>query len=217
MANDIETFFSRCEDLNLRGGLMRLKIVSALMLLAVVVVAYVILNGGDRLPGTGDLLDSSSGVPDPYYLSSKRADIYNPDDVIRYGSSIRSYTTNLDAFERAAFYEWYLKSHGFEDITFAYTEDFRDEGKRHLWLLVRTPKKEVIEVEPSYKEMGVSSLVPLNPEYTKYEREFGDIHEACRCLGAGKLDWWNDETAQQAVDDNLLLAKKEEAMRTVSK
>ena len=187
---------------------MRLKIILALMILAAVAGAYIVLHSGNQIPGTDGFLYSSSKIPDPYYLDGKTADIYNPDDVIRYGSSIRSYATGLNIFERAAFYEWYFKSHGFESVTFAYTDDFRDEGKSHLWLLVRTPKGGVIEVEPSYKEMGINSMVPLNPEYTKYEKEFGDINEACRCLGANKLDWWNDEKAHQAIEDNVLLVKK---------
>lgn len=99
---------------------------------------------------------------------------------------------------------------------FAYTDNFDGRGISHLWLLMRTPKGEVIEVEPSYKEMDCSSMVPLDSEYTKYDKEFDGILEACRYLGANKLDWWNDENARQAMEDNVLLAKKKEAMRAAS-
>jgi len=192
---------------------MKLKIILALIILAAVAGAYMVLQGGNQIPGTDGLMASSSNIPEPYYLDGKKADIYNPDDVIRYGSSISNYATNLDIFKRAAFYEWYFRSHGFEGVTFAYSDNFRNEGKSHLWLLVRTPKGEVIEVEPSYREMSVNSMVPLNPEYTKYQKEFRDIQEACRCLGANKLNWWNDENAHQAMDENVLLSKKGDAMR----
>jgi len=106
-------------------------LVAALILLG----AYALFFGGeDDSPRVGF---SGRGVPDPYYLELKPADVQNPDDVIRYASSIKGYSEDLDVFERAAFYEWYFKSHGF-DVSFAYAEKFADTEKDHLWLLVRT-------------------------------------------------------------------------------
>ncbi|HPE63770.1 MAG TPA: hypothetical protein PLQ49_06660, partial [Methanothrix sp.] len=140
------------------------------------------------------------------------ADVQNPDDVIRYSSSIKGYAEDLDVFERAAFYEWYFKSHGF-DVSFAYAEKFADTENDHLWLLVTTRKGEVIEVDPSFSEVGGSSMVPLDPEYTRYDQEFEGIAAASRVLGAERLAWWNDDKALGVLNENVLLAEKERAQR----
>jgi hypothetical protein len=136
--------------------------------------------------------------------------------VIRYSSAIKNYGSNLDIFERAAFYEWYFKSHNF-NVTFAYTDSFDDTRRSHVWLLVRTRKGETIEVDPSYQEMGKFSMVPLDPEYTRYDREFEDIYAASKHLDVSSLAWWEDENARSALEENILLAKKEEAMRVAGK
>ncbi|KQC15736.1 MAG: hypothetical protein APR56_12615 [Methanosaeta sp. SDB] len=61
--------------------------------------------------------------------------------MIRYSSSIKGYAEDLDVFERAAFYEWYFKSHRF-NVSFAYADDFGGEGNGngHVWYLVKTRK-----------------------------------------------------------------------------
>ncbi len=132
--------------------------------------------------------------------------------MIRYSSSIRSYASDLDVFERAAFYEWYFNSRGF-DVYFAYAENFSDRGFDHLWLLVKNEKGEVIEVDPSFSEVGGSSMVPLDPEYTRYDQEFEGIAAASRVLGAERLAWWNDDKALGVLNENVLLAEKERAQR----
>ncbi|MGC9514824.1 hypothetical protein [Methanocrinis sp.] len=142
--------------------------------------------------------------------------------MIRYASSIKGYAADLDVFERAAFYEWYFKSHGF-DVSFAYTEEFalegkgqdkgRDDGHEHLWLLVRNKKGEVIEVDPSFSKVAGQSMVPLNSGYTVYDREFADIHEASEALGEERMAWWRDEKACDALNDNVLVAEKARARR----
>lgn len=184
----------------------------------IVLAALVILIGAYALlQGDGGIDESlgayrTGGVPDPYYLELKAADVQNPDDVIRYSSSIRGYTASLDVFERAAFYEWYLKSTGF-DVTFAYAEDFRGRGTDHLWLLVKNKKGEMIEVDPSFTAVGGPSMVPLSPEYTRYDREFEGIYEAEDALGLERLAWWRDEVALEALNENIILAEKEKAQR----
>ncbi|MDF0591045.1 hypothetical protein [Candidatus Methanocrinis natronophilus] len=178
--------------------------------------AYILLDGYDR---KGEILGAiipgyyfSRDMPDPYYLELKPADVHNPDDVIRYAGSIMGRASDLDIFERAAYYEWYFKSHGF-DVSFAYDEDFAGTGKDHLWLLVKNQKGEVIEVDPSFSAVGGRSMVPLDPVYTRYDREFIDIFEAIDGLGAHRLAWWKDEKASMVREENVLLLEKERAQR----
>lgn len=184
------------------------KMVYLLLALCIVIL-------GSFLALDQDNQANSSDIPDPYYIKLKQMDIYNPDDIIRYDSSIKSHTTDLGIFERAAFYEWYFKSHGSSDVTFAYSDDFKGKGISHLWLLYRTPKGETIEVDPSYREMGIYSMVPLDPKYTMYEKEFKNIYEACKHLGIDELEWWNDRNAGQILEDNLLIMRKRDAMNTL--
>lgn len=133
-------------------------------------------------------------IPDPYYLEMKKADADNPDDIVRYISTARNRAIDLDVFEKAAFYEHFLKGCGF-NVSFAYTENFDDKGRDHLWLLVTTRKGEAIEVDPSYRDAGGSSLLPLDPEYSRYDERFMDVYEASDRLGVERLAWWTDETA----------------------
>ena len=98
-------------------------------------------------------------------------------------------------------------------VSLAYAEDFGKSGEDHAWLLVKTKKGEVIRVDPSYREVGGVTMLPLNPEYAQYDQEFGDIYEASEHLGANKWDWWKDRTARKVLDENVLLEKKEEAMK----
>jgi len=178
-----------------------------------IVLLFVVLVAGAGIlylnPGGDD-----AGAPCPYYLDLKPGDVQNPDDVIRYCSSIRSYASDLDVFERAAFYEWYFENHGF-NVTFAYADDFGADGS-HIWLLMRTPKGEVIEVDPSYRAVGSACMVPLDPKYTCYDEEFGDVYQAMGHLGAGKMGWWQNENARRVLDENVLVAQKEGAMRGVA-
>ena len=167
-------------------------LVTALILIG----AYALFFGGeDDTLGDGFC---GKGVPDPYYLDLKPADVQNPDDVIRYASSIKGYGEELDVFERAAFYEWYFKSHGF-NVSFAYARDFANMGKDHVWLLVKNRKGEIIEVDPSFSKVGGQSMVPLNAEYTVYDREFEDIYSAKEVLGEDRMAWWKDQNALDSL------------------
>lgn len=178
----------------------------------VLIGAYALLHGDGGRDGTlgGDFCGKD--IPDPYYLELKPADVQNPDDVIRYSSSIKSYAADLDVFEKAAFYEWYFKSHGF-DVSFAYAEDFAGKGDDHVWLLVRNKKGEVIEVDPSSSKVGGRSMVPLNPEYAVYDQEFADIYEASDALGEDRWAWWKNKNACEVLNENVLLAEKDRAKR----
>jgi len=167
-------------------------------------------DGGREETLSGDFCGRD--IPDPYYLELKPADVQNPDDVIRYSSSIKGYADDLDVFERAAFYEWYFKSHGF-NVSFAYAEDFADKGKDHVWLLVKNKKSEVIEVDPSFSKVAGQSMVPLNPEYTIYDQEFEDIYAASDALGGDRWAWWKNENACDVLNENVLLAEKDRAQR----
>lgn len=156
-------------------------------------------SGGKRtdkdLPAPGREVEKGAAeiaIPDPYYREMKRADAENPDDIVRYVSSARNRALGLDVFERAAFYEHYLRGCGF-NVSFAYSDRFDEGGRDHLWLLVTTRKGVVIEVDPSYRQVGGSSLLPLDPAYSRYEERFADVYEAAETLGVERLAWWADE------------------------
>jgi hypothetical protein len=186
-------------------------LVAALMLIG----AYAFLHDDGGVDGPlGDDFGrrGERDIPDPYYLDLKPADVQNPDDVIRYSSSIKGYATDLDVFERAAFYEWYFKSHGF-DVSFAYARDFANKGKDHVWLLVKNSKDEIIEVDPSFSKVGGQSMVPLNAEYTVYDREFEDIYSAKDVLGEDRMAWWKDQKARDVLNENVLLEEKDTSQR----
>jgi len=183
----------------------------------ILIGAYALLrsDGGGDGPLGGDFGGrDGKDIPDPYYLELKPADVQNPDDVIRYSSSIKGYAADLDVFERAAFYEWYFKSHGF-DVSFAYAEDFvgKGNGNGHVWLLVRNKKGEVIEVDPSFSKVGGQSMVPLNTEYTVYDQEFENIYAASDVLDEDRMAWWKNKNACEVLNENVLVAEKDRAKR----
>ncbi|KQC15735.1 MAG: hypothetical protein APR56_12610 [Methanosaeta sp. SDB] len=71
----------------------------------------------------------------------------------------------------------------------------------------------MIEVDPSFSKVGGQSMVPLNTEYTIYDREFGDIRAASDALGEDRMAWWRDEKACEVLNENVLVAEKERAQR----
>ncbi len=152
----------------------------------------------------GSSLDSGAGsderrslpvsIPDPYYREMKKADADNTDEIVRYISTARNLAADLDVFEKAAFYEHYLTGHGF-NVSFAYAANFSDEGRDHLWLLVTTKNGEVLDVDPSYMEVGAASLLPLEPTYFRYDQRFDDIYDAAEGVGVERLAWWTDDSA----------------------
>lgn len=156
----------------------------------------------------GSILDSGTGsdedrappvsIPDPYYRVMKKADADNTDEIVRYVSTARNLAADLDVFEKAAFYEHYLAGHGF-NVSFAYAANFNDLGRDHIWLLVTTKNGDVIDVDPSYSEVGAASLLPLEPAYSRYDQRFDDVYDAAEGLGAERLAWWTDETAWGSV------------------
>jgi hypothetical protein len=153
-------------------------------------------------------------IPDPYYKETKRADTENLGDIVRYVSTARNRAVDMDVFEKAAFYEHYLTGCGF-NVSFAYSENFNNVSRDHLWLLVTTRKGEEIEVDPSYREVGGSSLLPLDPEYSRYDQRFLDIYEASESLEVGRLAWWTDETVRGSIQ-NTTCHSSEEALNLSS-
>lgn len=163
-------------------------------------IATISPGTAEESPVRGRLKDAGppTSIPDPYYREMKRADSENPDDLVRYVNTARSRAENLDVFEKAAFYEHYLTGCGF-NVSLAYCENFREGGQDHLWLLMMTKKGEVIEVDPSYRNVGAAFLLPLEPEYSRYDERFEDINEATETLGVERLAWWTDETARGSL------------------
>jgi len=162
-------------------------------------------------PGREEKATAEIAIPDPYYREMKRADAENPDDIVRYVSTARNRALDLDVFERAAFYEHYLRGCGF-NVSFAYSERFDNGSRDHLWLLVTTRKGEVIEVDPSYREVGGSSLLPLDPAYSRCEDRFADVYEAAEMLGVERLAWWADAAAGGPTPAESDLPKGEEVV-----
>ena len=150
----------------------------------------------EESPESGRLIDAGppTPIPEPYYREMKRGDSENPDDLVRYFNAARNRAANLDVFEKAAFYEYYLSGCGFS-VSFAYSENFDGSSQDHLWLLMMTKKGEAINVDPSYSVKGASSLMPLEPRYSRYDQRFEVIYEAAETLGVERLAWWTDEIA----------------------
>ncbi len=153
--------------------------------------------GGSTSMGEEDVAKTPV-IPEPYYREMKRADSENPDDLVKYYNAARSRAVNLDVFEKAAFYEHYLTGCGF-NVSFAYSGNFDGGGQDHLWLIMMTKKGEAIEVDPSYRNVGATSILPLEPEYSRYDQRFEDIYEATKTLGVERLAWWTDETARGSL------------------
>ncbi|MGB3943465.1 MAG: hypothetical protein WBK88_01580 [Methanothrix sp.] len=147
-------------------------------------------------PERGRLEDAGrpTPIPEPYYREMKRGDSESPEDLVRYFNAARNRAENLDVFEKAAFYEHYLTGCGF-NVSFAYCESFGGSSQDHLWLLMMTKKGEAIDLDPSYRVKGASSLMPLEPRYSRYDHRFEDIYEAAETLGVERLAWWTDEIA----------------------
>lgn len=152
----------------------------------------------------------ASGIPDNYYFALKHADIDSPIELIRFAASIRPDTGGLSISERAAYFEWYLKNRGF-NVSFVYSNNFRNQGVEHVWLMVKNQQGESMFVEPSSTEMASDSICPTTPDYKSYKRQFGDIYELARSTGgADKYAWWRTARGKELYDKNVILLKKEQ-------
>ncbi len=152
----------------------------------------------------------ASGVPDNYYFALKSADIDSPIELIRFATSIRPDTNGLSISERAAYFEWYLKNRGF-NVSFVYSDNFRNQGVEHVWLMVKNQQGESMYVEPSSKEMDADSICPTDPEYKSYQRQFGNIYELVGSTGGlSKYAWWRTAGGEELFNKNVMLLKKEQ-------
>lgn len=154
--------------------------------------------------------NKSDSIPENYYLDLKPADVDSPIELIRFATSIRPYTTDFTVSERVAFFEWYLKNRGF-NVTFAYSDNFRNSGSDHAWLVLRNKVGESIAVEPSYIEMKAESISPTTSDYKSYQKKFADIYELTKNTGgSGKYAWWKEGSGQDILNENIMLSKKSE-------
>jgi hypothetical protein len=178
----------------------------------ILVVAVVLISGAFlflRGPET-PVLAGASDIPDNYYFALKPADVDSPVELIRFATSVRPDTSGLSISERVAYFEWYLKNRGF-DVSFVYSDNFRNQGYEHVWLLVKNQQGESMYVEPSSTEMDADSICPTTPEYKSYQKQFGDIYELSRNTnGTDEYAWWKTASGRELFDNNVMLLKKEQ-------
>jgi hypothetical protein len=156
----------------------------------------------------GCIESADIGIPENYYLDQKPADVDSPIELIRFATSIRPYTTGFTVPERVAFFEWYLKNRDF-NVTFAHTQNFRNTGQEHTWLILRNRVGETMAIEPSYTEMKAESISPTTSDYKSYQDKFADIYELSEKTGGSqKYAWWKKRSGKDLLDENIMLYKK---------
>lgn len=152
----------------------------------------------------------SAGIPDNYYLSQPAADIDSPIELVRFATSIKQDARSLNIPMKAAYYQWYLKNRGF-NVSFAYSDNFRNQGNEHVWLLVKNQQGERMYVDPSADMMKADSICPTMPEYKSYQKTFKDINELCSNTGGvDKYAWWNTGSGKELFENSVMLLKKEQ-------
>ena len=130
--------------------------------------------------------------------------------VVRFATSINPDTSRLDIPMRAAYYQWYLKNRGF-NVSFVHSNDFRNQGIEHVWLLVKNQQGESMYVDPSSDRMKADSICPTTPEYKKYQETYKDITElAGNTGGPEKYAWWDTDDGRKLYENSILLLKKEQ-------
>ena len=186
---------------------------SWLIIIAVALIAGAVFFSGDRGPsgskssGSG-FSYSGNGIPDNYYFSMNAADIDSPIELVRFATSIKPDTSSLDIPMRAAYYQWYLKNRGF-NVSFVHSDDFRNQGTEHVWLLVKNQQGESMYVDPSSDRMKADSICPTTPEYKKYQETYRDLDElASNTGGLEKYAWWNTDEGKKLYENSVLLLKK---------
>ena len=107
---------------------------SWLIIIAVVLIAGAIFFSEDPKSSTSGDSYKSAGIPENYYFSMNAADIDSPIELVRFATSIKPDASSLNIPMRAAYYQWYLKNRGF-NVSFAYSNNFRNQGNEHVWLL----------------------------------------------------------------------------------
>jgi hypothetical protein len=187
-----------------------MEITSKVLIIAAAVIliagAFFFLRG----PETSISTMAASGVPDNYYFALKPADIDSPIELIRFAASILPDSNGLSIPERAAYFEWYLKNRGF-NVSFVHSDNFRNQGVEHVWLMVKNQQGESMFVEPSSTEMNSDSICPTTPDYKSYQRQFEDIYELARSTGGvDRYAWWRSVSGRELFDRNVILLKKEQ-------
>ena len=158
----------------------------------------------------GCIESANIGIPENYYFNLKPADVDSPIELIRFATSIRPYTTDFTISERVAFFEWYLKNRDF-NVTFAYSNNFRNSGTDHTWLVLKNRLGENMAIEPSYIEMKAESISPTTSDYKSYQKKFADIYELSKNTGGSdKYAWWKKSSGQNILKENIMLYKKSE-------
>lgn len=151
---------------------------------------------------------SAASIPADYYLNQKPADVDSPIELLRFATSIKADTSGLDIPMRAAYYQWYLKNRGF-NVSFAYSNDFRNQGTEHIWLLVKNQMGECMYVDPSSDLMKADSICPTGQEYKKYDAVYSDIEELSENTGGtAKYAWWQTTGGERLYNNSIMLMKK---------
>jgi hypothetical protein len=152
----------------------------------------------------------ATGIPENYYFTLQAADIDSPLELVRFATSIKPDASPLDISKRAAYYQWYLKNRGF-NVSFAYSDNFKNQGQEHVWLIVKNQQGESMYVDPSYDQMKADSICPTMPEYKSYQMTFKDINELCsQTGGVDKYAWWKTSHGEELFENSVLLLKKEQ-------
>jgi hypothetical protein len=193
----------------------RITYKSGLIIIAVVLIAGAIFFSGDRgssgpkssVSGFGD---SGANIPENYYFRMNAADIDSPIELVRFATSIKPDTSSLNIPMRAAYYQWYLKNRGF-NVSFVHSNNFRNQGIEHVWLLVKNQQGESMYVDPSSDRMKADSICPTTPEYKRYQETYKDIDELSRNAGGlEKYAWWNTDDGKKLYENSIMLLKKEQ-------
>jgi len=186
----------------------------AIVLIVVLIAGafLLLMNPESKISGNGAL---SGGIPNEYYFSLKPADIDSPIELIRFAQSIRPHTSSFSIPEMVAFFEWYLKNRGF-NVSFAYSNAFRNSGNEHAWLIVRNKLGEEMAVEPSSGEMKAESISPTTQDYKSYQKRFKDIYELSKNTGGpDKYAWWRESSGQNLFNESITLLRRNQMSGTV--
>jgi len=186
----------------------------AIVLIVVLIAGAFFLLKNPELKTAGEGTALANGIPDKYYFSLKPADFDSPIELIRFAESVRPYSSGFTIPERVAFFEWYLKNRGF-NVSFAYSNAFRNSGNEHAWLIVRNRQGEEMAVEPSYVEMKAESISPTTQDYKSYQKRFMGIYELSRNTGGpDKYAWWRESSGQNLFNESVMLLKRDQMSGT---
>jgi hypothetical protein len=190
------------------AGVMNINYRPFLIIIAAILMAGC-LSSQDRQSASSGKYDEAS-IPEDYYFGLKAADIDSPIELVRFATTIKPDTSTLDIPMKAAYYQWYLKNRGF-NVSFVYTDNFRNQGIEHVWLLVKNQQGESMYVDPSYDKMKADSICPTMSEYKNYQKTYLDIYDLAESTGgAGKYAWWRTSQGKELFNISVMLLKKQQ-------